>query len=272
MRERASWPARDWEVRAIIAGRKTQARRPLNPQPDAEYGGEPYWFIGGYRVWPYRETSDPLRQARSLLACPHGKPWDRLWLREAWQYYDWSEDGGPCIRYAADNAVAWPKIDDELTAQRVVDAWAGLSSPDNVAIDGRARDRRWRLPIHMPRWASRITLEVVGVRVERLQDISEAAAIAEGGVEVAGWPGWWSHTGQSPSDKTPKEMGFGGTARDSYRTLWESTNGPGSWDANPWVWAVEFRTIGQPFFSTGWMGGNEYARRSVKSTIGGGNV
>jgi len=79
--------------------------------------------------------------------------------------------------------------------------------------------------IHMPRWASRITLEVTGVRVERLQDISEADAMAEGAP--------WAACG------SPQE----GSQKAGYARLWESINGPGSWDANPWVWVVEFKRV-----------------------------
>ena len=82
----------------------------------------------------------------------------------------------------------------------------------------------------MPRWASRITLEITGVRVERLQEISEADAISEGAVQ------WWQE-----SDRKPVH----GLARNCFRLLWESINGPGSWDENPWVWVIEFRRVNQ---------------------------
>ena len=85
----------------------------------------------------------------------------------------------------------------------------------------------WKSPIHMPRWASRITLEVTGVRVERLQDISEADCAKEGAP--------FTYSGFAPED-APDWRGW-------YRDLWESINGPESWDANPWVWVVEFRRI-----------------------------
>lgn len=93
----------------------------------------------------------------------------------------------------------------------------------------------------MPRWASRIDLEITGVRVERLQDISGADAMAEGvrrsqraisPDKTA--PCFWDYLNNCPEYRT---------AADSYASLWESINGPGSWDANPWVWVVEFRRI-----------------------------
>ena len=86
----------------------------------------------------------------------------------------------------------------------------------------------WRPSIHMPRAASRITLEVTGVRVERLQDISEADAIAEGCGMLKPYSDHWQHRD---------------VAKEEYRLLWESINGPGSWDANPWVWVIEFRRV-----------------------------
>jgi hypothetical protein len=86
-----------------------------------------------------------------------------------------------------------------------------------------------RPSIHMPRWASRITLEIVSVRVERLEDISEEDAEAEGIVF-------------DPPVAVDK-MGLCSLYRIAYRALWETINGPGSWDANPWVWVVEFRSV-----------------------------
>lgn len=132
------------------------------------------------------------------IHCPYGQPGDRLWVRECFGYSD-SED--ETLTYRADN----PSRPHETPA-------------------------RWRPSIHMPRWASRITLEVTGVRVERLQEISEADAKAEG---------------------VPCEIIFG-TDRGidgkafpirEYRDLWESINGLGSWEANPFVWVVEFKRI-----------------------------
>lgn len=201
-------------VRALLAGTKTQTRRVVKAQPEAEHDGEPYWFVGGYRAWTYRSTSDVLRKGGNALLCPYGATGGRLWVRETF-CDDWMTTDG--IYYRADGGLPGDMVDAGCT---------------------------WRPSIHMPRAASRITLEVTGVRVERLQDISEADAIAEGieGFELPECGGrFWldyrltdAEAGCSPALKSPV---------DSYRWLWESINGPGSWDANPFVWVVEFRKL-----------------------------
>jgi hypothetical protein len=98
---------------------------------------------------------------------------------------------------------------------------------------------QWKPSIHMPRWASRITLEVVSVRVERLQDISEEDAMSES-IES------WEERGVDDAQDYYRDYVTGGhvyNAKDSFRSLWQSINGPGSWEANPWVWVVEFKRI-----------------------------
>lgn len=209
-------------VQAIMAGTKTQTRRAVKPQPDAEHGGEPYWFIGGYRAWRIREVTDVLRSgSHNELSCPYGQPGDRLRVKEAawmwcerrpngltktgrqkWKYVPMRAAG---IWYAADHRTK-PTID--------------IVSPDTGNQWG------WRLKIgrFLPAWASRITLEVTGVRVERLLDISEADAREEGVV-----PG--------------KYQGLERAAARAYSDLWEDINGPGSWSANPWVWCVSFKRL-----------------------------
>ncbi len=149
-------------------------------------------------------------------------------MREAWQYYDWTGEGEPCIRYAADNATAWPA---DTGGDKVVDAWEILSRPENFNIDNRARDRRWRPSIHMPRWSSRIMLEIVSVRVERMKSISETDARAEGvTIEDRHMNGYCAGEYLPPSIR-------------AFRELWESINGEASWEANPWVWCLEFRRV-----------------------------
>jgi hypothetical protein len=220
-------------VRAILAGRKTQTRRvagldAINAEPDRfEYLG----VVSGPGE-PHYAFSDKKSGAQTLVRCRSGQPGDRLWVREAWKYADWSEDGDPWIAYAAGGEDLMCRSFDEEWNLRLGDIWAGLSDPDNYYIDGRAADRRWRPSIHMPRWASRITLDVTGVRVERLQDISADDAKAEGISEFIG--GWWC-------EHDDAEQIAGMTPQEGYRHLWERINGPGSWDANPWVWVVSFR-------------------------------
>lgn len=179
-------------VRALLAGTKTQTRRVMRDQPcellDFNRGALSIRVRGSV----YQAFSPKFPPVR----CPYGLPGDRLWVRETWAKPDMRSAGFPPYVYAAE----WPDADRPK--------------------------HRWRPSIHMPRAASRITLEVTGVRVERLQDISEADAAAEGIQEVV-----------------DAGVNHDGTPRDAYRALWASINGPGSWDANPWVWVVEFKRL-----------------------------
>jgi len=197
-------------VRAILNGTKTQTRRIIKPQP---------LWVGDPSV-PFKTSDcDP----KGIINCPYGKPGDRLWVRETWQGplfygeipYDWNSDKykNPeyCYYRASGHSCDFTDADDNYV-------------------------ERWSPSIHMPRWASRILLEVVNVRVERLQDISEDDAIAEGCIK---FPFEDDHAYTfSKEDKTGHATHTG-----AYRNLWESINGPGSWDLNPWVWVVEFKVI-----------------------------
>ncbi|MBD9406245.1 hypothetical protein IB236_12930 [Acidovorax sp. ACV02] len=196
-------------VRATLSDIKLMTRRIVKVQPDAVHDGEPYWFIGGYRVWAYRPApAVPLRAGGSPMPCPYGQRGDRLWVREAWRTVS-----------AVDHLP--PR---ELTpAHRI---WYEADAPHQPGFG------KLRPSMFMPRWVSRITLEITRVRVERLQDISDADCVAEG-------------CGALPSAiGCPMTSGTGETIpRAMFRALWESINGPGSWDANPWVWVVEFRRL-----------------------------
>jgi hypothetical protein len=200
-------------VRAILDGRKTQTRRVVR----LPKWGTAIDEIGddGYTMWCVARDSGCLSPA-----LPQYLPTDTLWVREAFalgHYYD--DEGKPIgdLRpfYAATMDVGrWYDPD--------ADQW---------------RDRpRWRPSIHMPRWASRITLRVTGVRVERLHDISEEDAIAEG-VLVGQLPGCF-HSGIGTLD-----VEWRSTATHAFEHLWESINGPGTWDANPWVVAISFERL-----------------------------
>lgn len=134
-------------------------------------------------------------------SCPFGVPGDRLWVRETYI------DLGACFLYRAD---ANAEQDRALVAPR----------------------QKWRPSIHMPREASRITLEITDVRVQRLQDVSQADAMAEGAPP--------SH---HSIDMISRQYGYEDFSRSWYAQLWEQINGPGSWDANQWVWAITFRRV-----------------------------
>lgn len=186
-------------VRAILAGTKTQTRRVVKPQPRRVDGGVPF---GDGPAWAHAEPGS------AMIRCPYGQRGDRLWVRETWAPEQYDADATTIAQIEA--SVRMPAYAADFSGQPAY---------------------KWRPSIHMPRWASRITLEVTGVRVERLQDISEADAIAEGIVRAP--YGWWSGREGSSSP----------TAIGAYALLWEQINGPGSWDANPWVWVVEFRRL-----------------------------
>lgn len=200
-------------ILAVLEGRKTQTRRVVKPQPELipsdvpKAPGDNGWW------WPAK-AAQSMVQTRDMGAfCPYGQPGDRLWVREAWRAHVTRDNQPPreipsssCLLYEADN-------DKEKFP------WAG----------------KYRPPMFMPRWASRILLEIVAVRVERLNDISEADARAEGIID-----GGCLNCGNSEpcgcSDPQPD-------ARDSFIHLWESINLPGSWAVNPWVWVVEFKRV-----------------------------
>lgn len=195
---------RQHEVRGILAGRQTQIRRVLKPQPSPE-------LLADYADIRTRYGSNVTdgQMIADCFPCRFGQPGDRLWGRETFS--------GPHCMDASSGTAAVPPA-----------KW-GESSRIWYWADGNPDEGDWTRPrpsILMPRWASRITLEITGVRVERLQDISEADAIAEGIQELI-----------------DAGVDHDGTPRDTFRKLWESINGPGSWDANPWVWVVEFKRI-----------------------------
>lgn len=182
-------------VRAILDGRKTQTRRLVKPQPRHVHDGVPYG------------AADPFGMGKggTPIPCPYGQPGDQLWVRES---HWWFKD-------EPDHETGY--YPPTLTVEDV-----------QFRADGDDGRKVWRPSIHMPRWASRITLEVTGVRVERLQDISEPDAQAEG-CDACPFVDW--------------QLKDGGPYRNGYARLWESINGVGSWASNPWVWVVDFKRL-----------------------------
>ncbi len=177
-------------VRAILEGRKTQTRRVVKvPLHCRNTGCE---LTAGELSQSEINSADTL--------CPYGAPGDELWVRETFK----TVPVGQHVVYRAD---------DQITAAQKVDHAFGP----------------WKPSIFMPRWASRISLQIKSVRVERLQDIAHYDCEAEG--LVHGARAMWS----CPGTETIFKEG-----RHGYKWLWNSINGPGSWDLNPWVWVIEF--------------------------------
>jgi hypothetical protein len=170
-------------VRAILEGRKTQTRRVVKPQ-SAILTDEMARVLG---------VQPPAQQNAPVISCPYGVPGDRLWVRET---YAWSGDSSIPEADRIASGEVWYRADG-----------------------GRGGGIRWRPSIFMPRWASRILLEITDVRVERLQDISDDDCRAEGYDRSHAFPREW------------------------FARLWASINGTGSWAANPLVWVVSFQRV-----------------------------
>lgn len=213
-------------VRALLRGQKTVTRRVLNPQPPVPLGF----------AWRY----------------PYGQPGDQLWVKETWRTSASLDALSPTAIAAkakdAGYARAWAPLHYEADGVKM--NWDGIWETPG----------RTRVSIHMPRWASRLTLDVVSVRTERLHDITEDDAQREGvNVGARAWPPGdnphrlaCTHCGQRRATHSGSVYAcFGGygtvfnpnTYRGGFAQLWESINGTGSWASNPLVWRVEFRVV-----------------------------
>lgn len=208
-------------VRAILQGRKTVTRRVMKTQPVLK--GR-LWNVYG-AGWSDGMTSVPVFPGHSLAAkSPFGRPGDRLWVRETWYCDHWEVMRGPYLRPSDLNV---NEAREDGTLVYAADGLEPYEQDQSI----------WKPSIHMPRWASRILLEVTDVRVERLQDISDKEIEAEG-IDLDALA-----DGQDRYDMYHAGSGADGrpTLRTSWRYLWESTGG--NWEANPWVWIVSFKRV-----------------------------
>lgn len=219
-------------VRAILDGRKTQTRRLIKPQPEPlyskvvdhfKYSSGENWRLDGW--YPTSRSGVQGAWKPDHYRCPYGISGDRLWVRETWNLLECygTEFGGAPYE--------WDIYEGKIPKKKPQSPYTpGYDFPHSGMLIGYCAtsedpetDGPWRPSIHMPRWASRITLEVTDVRVERVRSITENAAYAEG-------------IGLDP--RLPHPIAW-------FRDLWDylySSRGLG-WDANPWVWVIEFRRI-----------------------------
>lgn len=216
-------------VRAILAGTKTQTRRGVLGASGAFWDHAAWRPVlspdgSGIVEWATDGGTAPGPQPKA----PHGPVGRRLWCRETWHQCP------HCERTVSYLAGGWR----EAPSGAPDDAGDGCDN-DTRPLSPKCEAHGWRPSIHMPRWASRITLEVTRVRVERVQEITMADAIAEG---FADFP-------REPPDEDPREVGYqecvpGAFARDRFVDTWEKINSAGSWATNPWVWVYDFRRVG----------------------------
>ncbi|KAA0845562.1 hypothetical protein [Enterobacter hormaechei] len=207
-------------VRAILDGKKTQTRRIIK---DCTVGRDPiskFIQVGKKFIGCYPEDVPELIRE----CCPYGVPGDRIWVRETFQ--------GPLFDFEQMEAYQEDSSKFKKPEFCVYKA-DGKPAPEFFDADDNLHCG-WRPSIHMPRWASRITLEITGVRVEQLKSISEEEARSEGVARLR--EGFWKH--YQPG-WTQHQL----SARGSFATLWDSIYGFGDWDRNPWVWVVEFKRI-----------------------------
>lgn len=206
-------------VQAILAGRKTQTRRVVKPQPIDNTEVDGNFFEGNHKGYVKVDGHPNWKEQFAYEFCPYGKAGDILWVRET-------------------------------VSARVI--WGRFAYKASVTDKDDLENTRWRPSIHMPKAAARIWLKVKSIRVERLQDISEEDAKAEG-LEVVG-----THQDGTPLYKRYKDHDYGdglimtapfSAPQASFCNLWKSINGPDSWTENPWVWVVEYEvltTTGKP--------------------------
>ncbi|MEZ3980083.1 hypothetical protein QQX85_03565 [Klebsiella variicola] len=201
-------------VRAILDGRKTQTRRPI------KWKQTRFTEIGEREdgsKWPWSEDAE--HACDFWHPCPFGAVGDRIWVREAFRVHSRATDVATLVYKASER-----------------NSWTEQTHRVPVAVCNKpATPEKWTPSLHMPRWASRILLEITDVRVERLNAISEEDARAEGIID-----GGCLNCGE------PEPCGCANPdpdATDAFAYLWQSIYGQASWNANPWVWVIEFKRV-----------------------------
>lgn len=229
-------------VRAILDGRKKQTRRIMKVQPSdgfhPTHNGydldlNAHWYTPGVvdkngYLQPAKKDVFGVADENEGYTCPFGAVGDRIWVRETFQ--------GPLVSEELfEEYLAHPEKFE--TPQYCEYAADGGARPEYCDLDDNLR-HGWRPSIHMPRWASRLTLEITGVRVERLNGISETDAEAEGIDMEALFDAQDCYDCIADHNMTGRP-----TVTGAFKYLWESIYGEESWKANPWVWVIEFKVV-----------------------------
>lgn len=238
-------------TRAILDGRKTQTRRIMKVQPSEDFTPmnmaletdyKARWYTPGVvgkdgYLQPASKKVFGVSNENEGYSCPFGAVGDRIWVRETFQ--------GPLFDYDLMDSYCKDPTPFEKPEFCVYKA-DGVPTPEFYDADDELHCC-WRPSIHMPRWASRILLEITDVRVERLNAISPEDAESEG-LERTNFTGFGDEPGLpsypepdvyfDPLKKQWKEY-----PPEAFAGLWESVYGEGSWQANPWVWVIEFKRV-----------------------------
>lgn len=242
-------------VNAILEGRKTQTRRIVTDlEENKDFG------------YTFKEIQGDIAIFQGILdvgiKCPYGQIGDVLWVREKTRITDWTEEGEVKFQYADGTKSDWVELfteDQDPDGDKYMEWWekycemltkrGAKTDDDSGEMFMNGVEFPWKPAIHMPRAACRIRLKITDIRVERLQDISEADAIAEG-IE---WRGGDDNLPQGNTNgidagwinymETGKFDGFFVSPIASYQSLWEKINGTESLEQNPWVWVITFEKI-----------------------------
>lgn len=215
-------------VQAVLDGRKTQARKPIKPQPEWDAARE---------QWMFRRGKGRYTLSDFIQHCPYGRPGDRLWVRETWRVSSESNNyANGCKKLWVEYRAGWRR-----GFKQQIDTFP-VDSDVAVKAWGRHKSGTWRPSIHMPRWASRITLEITDVRAGLVQDITPEDAIAEGIrlTRLTFAECTVSHWEDYPTPNIGNE-----DPRTAFAVLWDSIyakRGLG-WDVNPWVWVIDFKVV-----------------------------
>lgn len=236
-------------VRAILDGSKTQTRRVIKPQPLMMCSGA--WYPSDNpgdsknRTGLHYANEKHMRRGLPIDFSPYGQPGDRLWVRETYALEHWEDepatpkDGRPIFHHAGDGT-EWDEQRWFYPHYKATDPAPDLCYEDDENDDGEPKCK-WSPSIHMPRWASRITLEIVNIRVERVQEITEEDAFEEGMTRrLAAEQGF--------SVSVSEEEFYISQARRTFHYFWNSLNAKRGfgWDVNPWAWVIEFKEARTP--------------------------